>query len=544
MAWQGLTTDWNSTGNWSLGIVPSFQTNVLIYDTAGNFPVITNPPENPAVCMNLTFADTARLTVQAGKSLTVFGDLILETQVSGGPERGLILDSDTSQAQTGSLILYGNDTGTVIIKRYIAKDNGWHFLSSPAAGQAFQPEFVPEVIDNSFDLYFWDENAGMAEGWINARDENGLWNPIFSDTFNTGQGYLVAYAPSNSGNLVRTFEGLPTSGNYNFPLGHSGNFWNLLGNPYPSALNWASAGIGKELIAGAAMYIWDPSLNDNQGGYRTHNGTTGVPEGTTSIIPALQGFFVQSLDTGNLSVDITQDNPLVHANQLFYKDAMELANQRIRLRIGKAQMSDEILICFDAIASNDFDPRYDAEKLFNGHNNCPEIYSLSGSDHPLCINMLASVPVSIPLGIKYTGEDLLVLTAFDFAQLDLETGIILEDIALNSWTDLREQPGYSFFHDPLQCEGRFTLHLMNYTGEKEKYLPGLPDFWYSGNRVYVSNPENFSGRLDLYALDGKAVQSFDLPGGNGIIIPDAPTGLYVLRLTTPFLYKSLKIFIN
>ena len=30
---------------------------------------------------------------------------------------------------------------------------------------------------------------------------------------------------------------------------------------------------------------------------------------------------------------------------------------------------------------------------------------------------------------------------------------------------------------------------MNYTGEKEKYQPGIPDFWFSGNRVYVSNPE-------------------------------------------------------
>ncbi|NTV84113.1 MAG: hypothetical protein HGA23_07425, partial [Bacteroidales bacterium] len=265
MKWQGLTTDWNSTGNWSLGIVPSFQTNVLIPETAAYFPVITNTPENPAVCMNLMITDTARLTVEAGKALTVFGDLILETQEPAGTERGLILDSDSNQVQTGSLILYGNVSGTAIIKRHLAKDNGWHFLASPVSGQAFQPEFVPDVIDNSFDLYGWDENAGMAEGWLNARDEYGLWNPLFGDSFIPGRGYLVAYSPSNNGNLTRTFAGLPNSGNFEIPLGHSGNFWNLLGNPYPSALNWSSEGINKELIAGAAMYIWDPSLNDNQG---------------------------------------------------------------------------------------------------------------------------------------------------------------------------------------------------------------------------------------------------------------------------------------
>ena len=60
------------------------------------------------------------------------------------------------------------------------------------------------------------------------------------------------------------------------------------------------------------MYIWDPALNENLGGYRAHNGTTGVPAGTTPIIPAMQDFFVQSLEAGNLSIDISNDDPLVH----------------------------------------------------------------------------------------------------------------------------------------------------------------------------------------------------------------------------------------
>jgi hypothetical protein len=80
--WRGLTAEWNNNGNWSTGMAPSFQTNVLIPDTAANFPVIDNLPENPAVCMNLTVADTARLTVSAGKALTVFGNLYLKSNLA------------------------------------------------------------------------------------------------------------------------------------------------------------------------------------------------------------------------------------------------------------------------------------------------------------------------------------------------------------------------------------------------------------------------------------------------------------------------------
>jgi hypothetical protein len=73
--WQGLTADWNNPSNWSPGSLPSFQTNVLISQDVANFPVITNLPESPAACWNLTLADTAMLKVEAGKSLTVYGDL-------------------------------------------------------------------------------------------------------------------------------------------------------------------------------------------------------------------------------------------------------------------------------------------------------------------------------------------------------------------------------------------------------------------------------------------------------------------------------------
>ena len=543
VSWEGLTADWNDAGNWSTGIAPSWQTNVLIPETAMNFPVITSLPENPAVCMHLTISDTARLTVDAGKALTVAGNLNIENQDPGNTDRGLTLNSDSTLSPTGSLILSGNPSGPVLIERYIAKNNDWHFLSSPVVEQYFQPEFVPDPIDQSFDLYYWNEASIPSEEWINIRDENGQWNPQFENAFIPGKGYLIAYSATNTGEMTRTFSGLLNSGNQDIPVGHSGNFWNLLGNPYTCALNWSSGGIDKTAIAAGTMYIWDPALNENQGGYRAHNGTTGVPASTTSIIPAMQGFFVQSLEAGLLSVDISNDNPLVHGNQLFYKKGKELTGERIRLKISRDQLSDETLIYFDPAATNQFDPDFDAEKLFNDHAGCPEIFSLAQPDHSLCINILADDPVSVPMEISYSEEDTLVLTACDFAGIPPETGIFLEDKLFNSWINIREQPEYRFFYNPSRADSRLTLHFMKVARQPEPVQQDELDFWYSENRVYISNPKNIKGDIFLYSLDGRRLKSQRIQAGNNIIPLSVPTGLYALCISTPRWTSGRKIFI-
>lgn len=529
--WQGISADWNNNVNWSTGTLPSFQTNVLIQGTAANFPEIDNLPEDPAVCMNLTVADSAKLTVNAGKAMTVHGNLILEIQGEGQTNRGLILKSELNHTPSGSLILKGNASGMALIERYIAKDNSWHFLSSPVWEQAFQAEFVPEPLDQSFDLYYWEENASPEAGWINIRDENGQLNEQFGDAFIPGKGYLIAYSETNSGELIRNFQGVLNSGNFSFPLGYSGNYWNLLGNPYPCTIDWSSDGIDKTSVAAGTMYIWDPSLNDNHGGYRAHNGTEGVPSGTSPFIPAMQGFFVQSLEEGYLSIDIQNENPLVHSIQPFYKNQNEGFARRTRLKISRNQFSDEMLICFDPAATNQFDPEYDAEKLFNGHDNCPEIYSFA-EGHQLCINILADTPASVPLGLSYNYEDSLTLTAFDFDGIPEETGLMLEDKLEKALINLKERPEYCFYHNPLQADNRFVLHFMNVSGSAENQQEYNIDFYSYNDWIFIINPLNIKGEFRLYSIDGRLFEEFETSSSNYSFHPDVPAGIYVLRFVS------------
>jgi hypothetical protein len=540
--WAGLNSIWNDSANWSSGIPPSFQTNVLVPETAINFPAIDNLPEDPAVCRNLIVADTARLTVNAGKALTVRGNLSLETQEPGESNRGLILKSYNSTTPAGSMMLAGTPSGTATVERYIAKDNGWHFLSSPVLDQSFQPGFAPDPLDQTFDMYYWEENASPTAGWINMRDEDGQWNPQFGDAFIPGKGYLASYSETNSGDATRTFSGLLNSGNWGFPLSHSGNYWNLLGNPYSCALDWSSAGIDKTAVAAGTMYIWDPALNGDLGGYRAHNGTTGVPAGTGPCIPAVQGFFVQSLEAGTLSVDISNDDPLVHSVQPFYKSGNDQPDKQIRLKISNNQCSDETLIYFDPASTNQFDPGFDAEKLFSGHAECPEIFSTE-DEHSLCINILAKEPVSVPIGVSYSQADTLSLTAFDFDGIPLETGIFLEDKLQGTWVNIREKPEYRFYHQPFQPNGRLMLHFMN-TARLNEQIPDFPlECWSYQKRIFILNSGNMKGEFYLISTDGRLLDRFEARGRSQTIRPAVPTGLYILRFVSQEYNFGRKIFI-
>jgi hypothetical protein len=290
------------------------------------------------------------------------------------------------------------------------------------------------------------------------------------------------------------------------------------------------------------MYIWDPAMNNNQGGYRTHNGIIGVPEGTASIIPALQGFFVQSLDEGLLTVYINLDEPLVHGSQSFYKNERLLAENRIRLKVTKGMLEDETLLCFHDSASIGYDPCFDAAKLFNGHPGCPELFTMADPDHSLCINTLSKVPASVPLGISYTGEDTLMITAFDFAEMDPETGIFLEDSHLNTLTDLRFQPDYQFRHKP-GLDSRFTLHLMNISGDDNSDEQVKSALWASGKRIYIINPNEHPGILQVCSTDGKCLQSLSAPAGESAHDVQLSAGIYIARLVTGPTILTAKIFI-
>jgi hypothetical protein len=117
---------------------------------------------------------------------------------------------DVFTVKSGASVIFSTaPTQKIKVEReigaWVDDAHGWHYLSSPVASQAIQPEFVPNPPTTNEDFYKWDENTNK---WINSKDASGNWNSSFESTFTVGKGYLVAYVSD----VTKTFDGVTTVG--------------------------------------------------------------------------------------------------------------------------------------------------------------------------------------------------------------------------------------------------------------------------------------------------------------------------------------------
>lgn len=101
------------------------------------------------------------------------------------------------------------------------KNDHYHLIASPI--ETIAPEQVAGMLDNKFDLYYFDQT--QPKEWIN------YWSNDFSLV--PGKGYLYA----NSEDVTLTFTGLPYRGDGKVTLVKSDDYKlpgvNLVGNPFP-----------------------------------------------------------------------------------------------------------------------------------------------------------------------------------------------------------------------------------------------------------------------------------------------------------------------
>jgi hypothetical protein len=142
--------------------------------------------------------------------------------------------------------------------------------------------------NRTFDFYAFDESA-EAQGeepalpWINIRNAEGGLNAGFETNFIHGKGYLVAGKTTE----VKTFTGGLNQGSIQVPLSHTPESehsgWTLLGNPYPSAIQWRNDYAGPFVQNAVAIYD-----TNREGGA----GYVYILDG--DYIPAHQGFFAEA----------------------------------------------------------------------------------------------------------------------------------------------------------------------------------------------------------------------------------------------------------
>ncbi|MBW6502201.1 MAG: DUF2341 domain-containing protein, partial [Bacteroidales bacterium] len=608
--WSGsVSSDWNDPGNWSCGLVPGPESIVMIPDVP-NKPLLNTGSQ----------AYVNDLTVENGSSLIINGNIIsiagtitingifdssegsiemngTEAQVIGsdiftgnlimnliinnsagvtlaGPLNisGILSVPEGTLASDGNLTLLstslqtalidgsgnGTVTGDVTMQRYLPSGTGYKYFSSP-----FQSATVGEFSDD-MDLaaqfttfYRYDESRNIegtpASGWVAYKTPSAVLQPL--------AGYAVNFGSSADPNTV-DIKGEVNNGPLSATLYNNNNPYtlgfNLVGNPYPSPIDWdAESGWTKDNIDDA-IYLFRAGTTDEYGGtYSSY--VNGIPgEGlVTGVIPSMQGFFIHVSDgdypvTGTLGVN--NNVRITDMTQSFFKSDNKSAKPLIRLNAGYSDdpgSSDPFVIYFDEKATAGFDSKLDALKLMNTDLRVANLYSVISEGKKLSINALPLISDNkfvVPLGLRTYRDGLVTFSISHIEESITGLEVSLTDLATAGEEDLLSGSGYRIRLDAGEYNNRFYLNLASVSTEVSPVITGNPFFSvYNHNgilRAEFNMPPGENGLLIVHDLTGRILLSRKIyDSGYQEFSHNYRSGIYIATFITGNRKDSRKIVI-
>ncbi len=504
------STIWNGT-TWSNG-TPDANTAAVI---AANFSESTN-----INCKTLLVKGNVNMSIQNGNTITVQSDV-----VNNGTIR---LISPNSLSPAGSFISNGNiyNNGSMIAERYIspgtlAADNyEWHFISSPIEPFTVEKTFVGDYV------YRFDESFN---NWISLTT---------GDFINTATGYMVKTI--NTGGKILVFKGTFQSGNISLALTNTGgtddNGYNLVGNPYPSAIDWnASSGWTKTNLS-STIWIWNPSVNN----YATWNGFVGV-NGGSRYIPAMQGFFVkvnQGYTSGTLGMT---NNIRVHSSQSIMRYKADDQLQLLRFLVKDNNEKSDEMVVFRA------NSRYNAEKFFSMDETMPQIFARVDKTNLAIVAIDSSLTaMTIPVGIYTPSEGQYQLRVTENTIDTLIWKITLKEKNINQTYTINQT---SFL---LSSYAADTLWFELNIEKKEStptYTHSITQYskikvWSNSSIIFVDLPEDKKYIVEIYNMLGNKVASKNFNNKGKYKFDITTNGVYIVRVYNEGKPYIQKVFIK
>ncbi|WP_329806731.1 GEVED domain-containing protein [Flavobacterium facile] len=441
------------------------------------------------------------LTVNATKTLTISSGGYVEVQNSITTNGTLDVLSDGSLVQISDA---GVNTGNIRYNRTAnIRRQDYVYWSSPVVG--FANSAVSPGTNLGYQYKWLPTTAGL----------NNFGNWAFAnETMVLGKGYCLrgpdSFSLSALTNYTATFIGVPNNGVVTIPISRGSydgvNYntmvsttpgtkdddnWNLVGNPYPSAidaidfltLNTNIAGFVNIWTHGAlpSNAVGDPFYNNyaynyTPTDYLTFNAvgpSTGPGSGSfNGRIAGGQGFFVSMLHASSATTEnLIFNNSLrniTHNNNQFYKS---VANNRNANNLEKHRMWFDIvapngasvrsLLGYVEDATNGKDRLFDA---FSNEKLSLNIFSLieneqmliQGRTLPFNDNDKVNIGVSVPQEGLYK----IALSSVDGLFSNANQNIYLEDKLLNVIYDLKSAP-YSFMANKGTIKDRFIIRYNN-----------------------------------------------------------------------------------
>ncbi|WP_333878125.1 fibronectin type III domain-containing protein [Flavobacterium sp.] len=500
-------TIWNGSA-WSSGA----PTATVGADFQGNFTSSVNagPTGDISACS---------VTVTSGNVIFNIGTLTVQNQVtvSGG---SLTFEDDASLYQVNNVanavgVYSGGNTGSITSKRDSAPmfRYDYTYWSTPV-----NPQTLLAVSPTSPTSLAYEYDA-TAANWI-------YFNP--SGTMTPGKGYIfrapIEFNLSPGTPLVHTasFIGVPNNGTISVPIVGGANQMNLLGNPYPSALD-ANDFINANPNVNGTIYLWTHNTQStapyqyNQNDYALYNLGGGVAAGTTGAgnnsaptryIGSGQGFFIKGLTNGTAVFNNTMREP--GNNTQFYRNVSEqqstneLEKHRYWLDITSATGAfKQLMVGYIESATNEIDRLFDGEmvdagNMINLYTKVEDIkLSIQGRALPFEVND------TVPLGYKSMEASAYTITLSAFDGLFANQTVYLEDTLLGVIHNLNEAP-YTFTTEAGSFDQRFILR---YTTE----ALGVTNPIFNENTVVVYRNET-GLHINSGVVNMENVTIFDIRG--------------------------------
>ncbi len=392
----------------------------------------------------------AKDSITLGNALKLHGTLTVTngTVVSNGQ---LTLVSNAAYtARVAALSSSADVKGNVVSQRYVPSIVRRYRMISPNTTSFSYNDLKDNIFvtgsggatngfdvsnPNSASIFTFQESTTGGRGWkavtnINQTLAAGKGAIVYvrgDRTLPAPQWYTPPYVAQNA--VTLDFVGTINKGNFSPAITYTNtgvvedDGFNLVGNPYPSQIDWSL--VTKSNLS-PFFYVFDPSTN----AYVAKSGSTQIASG--------QAIFVQAT-SASPSITFTESCKVANSPQYYFKTS----NQPLTIKVVRDSINSDIaMLQFNSAASHGFNINEDALKFSNSSINMG--FLVGGKQVQInTIPALSTVADTFTLFISAPSNSYQISFA-NFNDIPDSKGIFLRDIALNTLTNLRSNPVYSF----------------------------------------------------------------------------------------------------
>ena len=416
-----------------------------------------------------------------------------------------------------------NNIGDVVIERdEIVNESNYNYWSSPINKVTFKPSDV---------WHFGSENNEYDAGGL--LELLGIWTDIDKDDYiSNGKGFVVP-GPNQSKTGTLYFEGDLNNGDVNTSLVYNTTGYNLVGNPYPSSIDYTNFIDDNKNTIEQSVYMWNHKPGQDTYSLISAGLIGAVPFGSLedNQISTSQGFIVKLKDDMGSSVKFHNSQRLTPSESISKKT--EVDGYKLWLSIKHNEEEGQMLIASLSGASNITDI-YDVAKV-----PTENILSISSTveEKNYTINAI-NIEVdnhTIPLSIEVEESGLYVISKVNLINEEIDLVATLHDNYSNKTVDILEN-SYEFNVSEIGVlSDRFEI-IISHKGQLSNKENDFKDeditIKVENNVLFVISENKKLSRINAISIEGRVnnLHGSNSDNVNSYDISALSKGIYIINV--------------